>query len=57
MYFKYFKIVADAGCESEENCVFIKNNMQLGFIKPLNYEISKIRKYKNDIDKIENMKK
>lgn len=56
LYFKYFKIVADAGYESEENYVFIKNNMQLAFIKPLNYEISKTRKYKNDIGKIDNMK-
>lgn len=53
--FKYKKIVADAGYESEENYVYLKENEQLAFIKPLNYEISKTRKYKNDISRIENM--
>ena len=46
--FKYLKIVADAGYESEEN-------NQISFIKPANYEISKTRKYKNDISRIDNM--
>lgn len=54
--FKYLKIVADAGYESEENYSFIEDNNQIAFIKPANYEISKTRKYKNDIGKIENMK-
>ncbi|MEX0132172.1 IS1182 family transposase [Clostridium butyricum] len=53
--FKYLKIVADAGYESEENYSFIEVNNQISFIKPANYEISKTRKYKNDIGKIENM--
>ena len=53
--FKYLKIVADAGYESEENYSFIEENNQIAFIKPANYEISKTRKYKNDIGKIENM--
>lgn len=53
--FKYFKIVADAGYESEENYSFIEENKQIAFIKPANYEISKTRKYKSDIGKIENM--
>ena len=53
--FKYLKIVADAGYESEENYSFIEDNNQISFIKPANYEISKTRKYKNDIGKIENM--
>ena len=34
--FKYLKIVADAGYESEEN-------NQISFIKPTNYEISNTR--------------
>ncbi|MBV4420615.1 transposase, partial [Clostridium tyrobutyricum] len=55
LYFKYFKITADAGYESEENYVYVKENMQLSFIKSANYEISKTRKYKNDISRIENM--
>lgn len=53
--FKYLKIVADAGYESEENYSFIEENNQIAFIKPANYEISKTRKYKNDISKPENM--
>lgn len=53
--FKYEKIVADAGYESEENYAFIEENGQIAFIKPANYEISKTKKYKNDISRIENM--
>ncbi|WP_061997137.1 IS1182 family transposase, partial [Clostridium sp. ATCC 25772] len=53
--FKYLKIVADAGYESEENYSFIEKNNQIAFIKPANYEISKTRKYNNDISKHENM--
>jgi transposase len=53
--FKYTKIAADAGYESEENYVYIQKNGQISFIKPANYEISKTRKYKNDISRIENM--
>lgn len=54
--FKYKNITADAGYESEENYIFLEENNQTAFIKPANYEISKTRKYKNDIGKIENMK-
>jgi transposase len=53
--FKYKKIVADAGYESEDNYEFIDKNEQLSFIKPSNYEISKKKKYKNDISRVENM--
>ena len=53
--FKYKNITADAGYESEENYLFLKSNGQLSYIKPANYEISRTRKYKNDIGKIENM--
>lgn len=53
--FKYKKIVADAGYESEENYAYIENEGQIAFIKPSNYEISKKRKYKNDISRVENM--
>ncbi len=34
---------------------FIEDNNQIAFIKPSNYEISKTRKYKNNIGRIENM--
>lgn len=53
--FKYKDIVADAGYESEENYLFIEKNGQLAFIKPQNYEISKTRKYQQDISRMENM--
>ena len=53
--FKYPKIVADAGYESEENYVFLEENGQISFIKTSNHEILKTRKYKNDIGKYENM--
>ena len=53
--FKYKKIVADAGYESEENYLFLDENEQLSFIKPANYEISKTRRYRNDIGRVENM--
>lgn len=53
--FKYKKIVADSGYESEENYAYIEKNNQLAYIKPSNYEISKTRKFKNDIGRIENM--
>lgn len=53
--FKYPKIVADAGYESEENYIFIEKNGQQSFIKTSNHEISKTRKYKNDIGKPDNM--
>ena len=53
--FKYTEIVADAGYESEENYLFIETNGQTAFIKPNNYEISKKRRFKTDIGKMENM--
>ena len=53
--FKYKKIVADAGYESEENYLYLDENEQLSFIKPANYEISKTRRYRNDIGRVENM--
>ena len=53
--FKYTEIVADAGYESEENYLFIETNGQTAFIKPNNYEISKKRRFKTDIGRMENM--
>ena len=53
--FKYKKIIADAGYESEENYLYLEENDQLSFIKPSNYEISKTKKYKTDISRMENM--
>ena len=54
--FKYKNITADADYESEENYLFLESNGQLSYIKPANYEISKTRRYKHDIGRIENMK-
>ena len=54
--FKYQEIVADAGYESEENYLFLEENGQLAYINPQNYEISKTRKYRQDIGRMENMK-
>ena len=53
--FKYTEIVADAGYESEEAYVFLEKNGQEAYIKPQNYEISKTRKYRQDISRRENM--
>lgn len=53
--FKYLNIVADAGYESEENYSYIEKEGQVAFIKPSNYEISKTRKYRNDISNRDNM--
>ena len=49
------QIIADAGYESEENYTYLKENHQKGFIKPLNYETLKTRKYKAQLGKRENM--
>ena len=53
--FTYQNIVADAGYESEENYSYLKTHGQLAYIKAANYEISKTRKYQNDIANRENM--
>lgn len=53
--FKYREIVADAGYESEEAYVFLDQNGQESYLKPQNYEISKTRKYRQDISRRENM--
>ncbi|WP_341465687.1 hypothetical protein [Clostridium pasteurianum] len=55
LYFRYLKIITDSGYESEENYVYTKENGQLSYITPANYEIAKTRKYKDDISRIENM--
>ena len=53
--FKYTEIVADAGYESEEAYVFLEQNGQESYLKPQNYEISKTRKFHQDISRRENM--
>lgn len=48
-------IIADAGYESEENYKGLAEREQTGYIKPLNYEKSKTRKYKTNAYLRENM--
>lgn len=52
---KYKNIIADAGYESEENYVYLEKQQYTAFIKPQTYEISKKKKFKNNISKKENM--
>ena len=48
-------VVADSGYESEENYLYLREKKIKSFIKPLNYEVKKTRKYRNDISRKENM--
>lgn len=48
-------VIADAGYESEPNYTFLEERGMKSFIKPINYEKSKTRKWKNDIGRFENM--
>lgn len=52
---KYENIIADAGYASEENYTYLESEEQNAYIKPADYEISKKRKYKNDIYRKENL--
>ena len=52
---KIQNLVADAGYASEENYSYLEQHGQNAYIKPQNYEISKTRKYKNDIYRPEHM--
>ena len=51
----YKNVIADAGYESEENYRYLEENGQTSYIKPVNYEISKTRKYKANKYRVENM--
>ena len=48
------KLVADAGYESEENYLYLREKGQTSYIKPNNYDVSKKRKWKQDIGRREN---
>ena len=53
--FKYPSVTTDSGYESEEGYEFLKENGQVPYIKPQTYEKWKIRSFKKDISKRENM--
>jgi len=53
---RYEEVTADAGYESLDNYLYLEANGQISFIKPLNYEQQKTKKFKSQIGRIENMK-
>ena len=53
--FCFEKVVADSGYESLENYRYLDENGQDAFIKPMNYETSKTKKFKGQIGRAENM--
>ena len=52
---RFKRIVADAGYESEENLVYLKEKGIEAYIKPSNYEQLGTRKFSKEIGKKENM--
>ena len=48
-------VVADAGYESLSNYEYLKINNYVSFIKPIYYEKAKTRKYKKDLNRVENL--
>jgi len=52
---KIRRVVADSGYENEENYVYLKEKGIEPFIKPLNYEVKKTKKYTDEISRKENM--
>ena len=52
---RYRKVIADSGYESEENYRYLEEKEQTYYIKPQTYEKWKMKSFKNDISKRENM--
>ena len=52
---KYEDVTLDAGYESEENYTYFEKKQQTCYIKPQNYERSKTRKFKSNMNLRENM--
>jgi len=52
---QYKDVTADAGYESEENYTYFEGKQQTCYIKPQNYERSKTRKFKGNMNLRENM--
>ena len=48
-------VVADAGYESVENYAYLKEHGLKSYIKPVNYELSKKKKVREDVGRKENM--
>ena len=48
-------VVADAGYEIFPNYEYLENNNYVSYIKPIYYEKSKTRKYKKDLNRVENL--
>ena len=48
-------VVADAGYESLSNYEYLETNNYVSYIKPIYYEKSKTRKYKKDLNRVENL--
>lgn len=53
---KYRDVTADAGYESLDNYLYLEENGQISFIKPINYEAQKTKKFKSQIGRRENMR-
>ena len=51
----YDDVTLDAGYESEENYTYFEGKQQTAYIKPQNYERSKTRKFKSNMNLRENM--
>ena len=52
---QYEDVTLDAGYESEENYTYFENKEQTAYIKPQNYERSKTKKFKSNMNLRENM--
>ena len=48
-------VIADAGYESEENYSYLEKESQRCYIKPMNYEKTKTKSYRNNLRLLENM--
>ena len=53
---RYHEAVADAGCESLRNLLFVEIGGQLCFVKPANYAAQKTEKFRSQIDRIKNLR-
>ena len=53
---RYTRIVADAGYESKGNYIYLESTGQMSYIKPVNYEQKRTKKFKAQIGRIENMR-